>query len=436
MNASDLRKFLAIGAGVGIEIGARDLRVVAARVRPSGARLLGAVEIASFRERPAAEWGALYADFARRAGASHLSATVLLPRRDVIVRFLSLPGVRARDVASAIELQIDSLHPFLPEQAIYDWARVGPHGAVLVAIARRDAVERYTALFEEAGLSVAAFTFSAAALYSAVRLVSRPPSAGFLAFANTGDSLDAYGESEARPLFSASFDLPFERAAALAAAELRLEPGIEPLDAAALLPPPKGAPEAFDLSRNALAYAAALAGACPRLALPLNLLPPEYRKSNSRAMYVPVAGLAALVVIVLAAWLSITPIEDRKYLAALETEVSRLEPQARKAGTLQHSIDSARARARLLDDFRRRTRADLDSLAAATRLLPDSASLASLELTRNAIDLNGQAEQAEPLLKVLDDSPLFQSSEFKVPLARSGKYQLFRIRAAREGTPQ
>lgn len=436
MNARDFRKFLAIGSGVGIEIGARDLRVVAARVRPSGARLLGAIEIAGFRGRPAAEWGALYAEFAKRAGASYLSATVLLPRRDVIVRFLSLPGVPARDIASAIELQIDSLHPFPAEQAVYDWARVGSNGTVLVAITRREAIERYIALFEEAGLSVAAFTFSAAALYSAVRLVSWPSSAGFLAFTNAGDSLDAYGESEARPLFSASFDVPLERAAALAAAELRLEPGVEPLDAAALLPPPKAAPEAFDLSRNALAYAAALAGACPRLAMPLNLLPPEHRKSNSRAAYIPAAALAALVVLALAAWLSITPIEDRKYLAAIETEISRLEPRARRAETLQQSIDSVRTRARLLDDFRRRTRADLDALAAATRLLPDSASLASLELSRNAIDLNGQAEQAEPLLKVLDDSPLFQGSEFKVPLARSGKYQLFRIRAAREGVPQ
>ena len=36
----DLRKLLAFGSGIGIEIGATDLEVAAARVRPSGIHVL------------------------------------------------------------------------------------------------------------------------------------------------------------------------------------------------------------------------------------------------------------------------------------------------------------------------------------------------------------------------------------------------------------
>ena len=429
----ELRRLLAVGAGIGIEIGREDLIVNAVRVRPSGARLLGAATLTGFRKRAAADWGAAYADFAKRAGAAHLSATVLLPRHEVILRLLAMPGVADRDVASAIGFQIDSLHPFPEGQAAYSWARLGKGGAVLVAIARQDTLDRYVGLFAEAGVKVAAFTTSGAAFYSAARLVTRPPAGGFITFVNTGEVLEAYGESAAKALFSASFDLAEDRAPDLAASELRLEPGSEPLDVQALLPAPKGVPEGFDFSRNAPAYAAALAGACPRLALPMNLLPAEFRRSNSRVMYVPVAALALLVLVCLIGLAAITPIEDRKYMRALEAETRRLEPLAHKAERIDREIETTGARARLLDDFHGRSKADLDALAELTKLLKPPSFLSSLEISRDIVTLNGSAEQAGPILHLLDDSPFFEGSKFTVPLARAGGLEAFRVRTARKG---
>jgi hypothetical protein len=432
LDLPDLRRLLATGTGVGIEIDDDVLRVAAVRVRPNGARLLGAATIAGFRERTAANWGAVYADFQKRTGTSHLAATVLLPRRDVIVRLVTLPGVAGRDLASAIEFQIDSLHPFAEEQAAFAWTRLGTSGAVLVAITRKETVERYVSLFSEAGVKVAGFTFSAAVLYSASRLLARPRAGGFLAFAPAGDSLEAYGESEARPVFSAAFDVPRERAAELAGAELRLDPGAEPVDVAALLPSPAGAPADYDFSRNALAYAAALAGACPRLALPINLLPAENRSSNSRAIYVPTFVLGAAAVLCVVALALISPVKDREYLRGLESETARLQPMARKSADLDRAIEATRAKTVLLDGFRRQSKAGLDALAAVNKLLEPPAYLSSLELGRDSITLSGSAERAEPLLKVFDNSSLFQASEFTVPLTPNGKMQIFRIRAARK----
>ena len=436
MDFPGLRTLLAVGTGVGIEIEDDVLRVAAVRVRPTGARLLGAATINGFRERTAAGWGAVCTDFLKRTGASHLAATVLLPRRDVIVRLLTLPGVKDQDVASAIQFQIDSMHPFPEEQAAYAWTRLGGSGAVLVAITRKDTLEHYFGLFSEAGVKVAAFTFSAAVLYSAARLLARPPAGGFLAFAPAGDGLEAYGESEARPVFSAAFDVPRERAAELASAELRLDSGVEPMDVAALLTSPGGAPPDYDLSRNALAYAAALAGACPRLALPLNLLPAEHRSSNSRAIYVPTVVLAAAALLSVVALASIAPVKDREYLRGLQKETVRLQPLARKAGEIDRAIQATRARTRQLDDFRRRSKGALDALEEVNKLIEPPAYLSSLEMAEDSITVAGSAERAEPLLKVFDSSPLFQGSEFTIPLSPSGKMQMFRIRAARKGVSQ
>jgi Tfp pilus assembly protein PilN len=429
----EFRKWLAIGTGVGIQIGEADLSVIVTRVRPTGARVLGATTVARFRERPAADWGAEYTEFLRRLGASYLSATVLLPRRDLIVRQLALPGVADRDLAAAIGLQLDSLHPFGEDEAAHAWCRIGRSGAVLIAILRREVLERYIALFSEAGVKIAAFTFSAAAVHSGARLLSTPPRGGFLALAECEGALEIYGESETKPVFSAAFELPRDDASARAAAELRLPADAEPLELSALLPAPKTAPAGYDSSRNTLAYAAALAGACPRLALPLNLLPPEHRSSTSRALFAPTAVLAFLLVVVLVGLASITPIEDRKYLAGLESEIARFEPQARKAGTLDRGIDQARVRVTLLDGFRQRSKADLDALADLTKVMQPPVWVTTLEMNRNSAVLSGQAEQAAPLLKLIDGLPQFQGSEFTGPMARAGKNEIYRIRALRKG---
>lgn len=432
----ELRKWLAVGSGVGIEIGERDLRVVAARVRPSGPRVLGAAVIERFRERPAAEWGAIYADFLKRLGLSHLAATVLLPRRELVVRVLALPGVPSRELAAAIGFQIEALHPYPEEEALWAWSRLEGSDSVLIAVTRQQTIAGYASLFAEAGVKAASFTVSAAAFYSALRLFGRPPAGGFLALYQGEEGVEAYGEGPARALFSAEFPAGWERAAAMAAAELRLEAenGVRRLEE--LLPQPKTFPSGFDLSEFAPAYAAALHGACRRLGLDLNLLPPEHRAAASRLIYAPTAVLLVLLAAAGIALASIQPIEDRRYLAALRAEIARLEPEARKAGELDRQIEALRARIRSLDSFRRRSKADLDLLAELTRRLQPPVWISQMEMTRDALNLAGEAEQASALLKLLDESPLLRNSEFTMPIARVGNAEAFRIRSQREGGPQ
>ena len=114
MKTSDIKKWLAFGTGVGIEIRGDDLEVTVARVRPQGVRILGTTTIVRFRQRPASEWGAEYARFLTTTGGSHLAAAVLLPRREMVVRRLSLPGVASRDMDAAIRFQVNLL--FYPEK--------------------------------------------------------------------------------------------------------------------------------------------------------------------------------------------------------------------------------------------------------------------------------------------------------------------------------
>src|SRR5262245_10316284 len=101
-----LRSWLAFGSGVGIEIGPGSLRIVIARCRHSGIDVLGSHVIENYMDRPAAEWGAEYGAFLKKRGADHLAASVVLPRRDVSVRVVALPGVEKSDIEAALRLQI------------------------------------------------------------------------------------------------------------------------------------------------------------------------------------------------------------------------------------------------------------------------------------------------------------------------------------------
>jgi hypothetical protein len=94
--------------------------------------------------------------------------------------------------------------------------------------------------------------------------------------------------------------------------------------------------------------------------------------------------------------------------------------------------ETARTRTALLDAFRRRSRDDMDVLKETTRLLPPPTWLNSIEINRATVNLGGETEQAAQLLKVLDASPLFESSDFTLGITRVGNMEAFRIRTNRE----
>jgi len=434
MIPAGLRKWAAIGSGVGLEIagprGSESLRVSAVRVRPQGARVLGGFTVEDFQHQPAASWGADYAAFLGKLGIRHVAATVVLPRHEVIIRQLAMPGISGKDLAGAIQFQLDGLHPYSEDDVVSSWTRLEHSSTVLVAIARAGTIQRYATLFAEAGIKIAGFTCSAALAYSALRIFGGTPPAELLAYEFSENGVEIYGESPAKPVFSAAFNInpessELERAAAQASAELRFESAPPMVPLAELL----GADPA-------LPYAAALASACPRLCLPLNLLPVEQRQTSSPMVWVPSTVLAALVLLAAGATTALPGIENRRYLGEIGTEIAKVQPAVAKAAALDRDIDLTRKRTLLLDAFRARSKADMDVLSEMTRLLASPAWLTSLDLNGQQVAVTGETDQAAVLLKAIDASPQFESSEFVSPPQRTANGEVFRIRTTREASRQ
>jgi hypothetical protein len=429
--SKDFRKLLAFGSGVGLEIGSTDLEIAVTRVRPGKIQVLGRLTIENYATRPAAEWGAEYARFLKATGANRLSATVLLPRREVIVRQIALPGVADKDIEGAIRFQLDTLHPYGEDEVVWGWSPLS-YGGVLVGIVLRSTMERYIGLFTEAGIAVCSFTFSAAAVHAAIRLNGAGQAGeGFVALSRSaGGAVEVYGESPSRPLFSAEFDLAPQRATMLALSELRLAADTAPRTLEEMLPRPAVNPVENDISRNALPYATALSGACPRFAPAANVLPPEYRRFNSRAVFVPTVVLATLLLLVAGSMAVYASWSEKQYLKQIGARIAGLEPLHKRADSLDKEYERTRARALLLDQFRKQTRTDLDALNELTHLLEPPAWSNSIDLARDSVRISGSAPQTAPLVKILDASPFFEKTETQMS-APQANGETFQIRTNR-----
>jgi hypothetical protein len=90
------------------------------------------------------------------------------------------------------------------------------------------------------------------------------------------------------------------------------------------------------------------------------------------------------------------------------------------------------ARARVLDQFRQQTRRDLDALNELTKLVEPPAWTNTTILTRDTARITGEAQQASPLLKILDSSPLFEGSvPDSIQRSPGGNGEFFNIRMNR-----
>ena len=149
--------------------------------------------------------------------------------------------------------------------------------------------------------------------------------------------IEIYGESVAKPVFSAEFDMPPARAAALAFSELRLA-GEEPRSLTNTLPVPRNVAAA-----DTMAYATALASLAWWNAKYANLLPAERRTVHSRARFIPTAILAVFLLATGIAWLVYIGWRDQRYLDELHAEIAKVQPAADRADALDRLTADHRA---------------------------------------------------------------------------------------------
>ena len=124
------------------------------------------------------------------------------------------------------------------------------------------------------------------------------------------------------------------------------------------------------------------------------------------------------------------------YMETLTQEMAKIQPLAMRASAMDKEIQTTRARTFLLDGLRRKAKADMDVLAAMTSLLQPPTWLQSMDVNATQVSVTGETNQAEPLLKVIDESPLFEATEFASPPSRAQGVERFSLRTKRTEGPK
>jgi Tfp pilus assembly protein PilN len=423
-------KWRSFGTGVGIEVTPESLFATITVVRPSGIKVLDSLEIPRYRERPAAEWGADYLAFLKKHKLQQLSAAVVLPAADCISRSIPMPGVSAQELSAAIQYQLEGLHPFSEDEATHSFSRLaGSRSAsVAIAIAKREVIEDYATLFDEAGIDLYSFLSPAAAIYSALRILQLPPASQFLAIHEDAAGLLLYGESDTHPIYCVRFPASSDRALSSSAAQLRLPEDAPQARLASLLP----AAEKFDVA-GPLSFAASLASAVPSLSLPVNLLPMARRRLKSPWRWVPTLILVALLMVLGIGFATYQEYENKRILNRLDAEIAKLQPRLANVRNLDSEIEVASKKLKYFSGMATQPQQDLESLRELTRIIPMSAFVSRLDMTRDEVLVAGETDQSLEMLKTLDSSPYFKDSEFTSSPNRlpNGK-DVFQMRSKRE----
>ncbi len=447
------------GTGCGIEIRGDDLVVTAVKSRRGGVRILGRCVIAGFRVREPREWGGEYSRFLKGIGLDHMAATVCLPRREVIVRRLQLPAMNRKEMAAAVVLQLETLHPFGDEDIYHDYAPVSDDRSaadrvsLIVMIAESSVVDGYTDRFAAAGIAAASFSVAAAALHTALRVRWDEPPSPLVIGDFRADLLELYGEAPGREAWTSEFDLATvsaDHAMQLAYSDLRLTPaarvalvvsgavealpefpGFERKSAEALFPAPLESPQEFDLSRDLWAMAVALESACPYLGWRANLLPVERRESNSRLMYVPTAVLLGLLCLLGLAFAARPLIQNSAYASRLEAETHRLNRIVFEVEKNRKQTGNAREKLEQLQRLRARTEIDMRIMSELSDRIPDTVWLDNLEVDDSGIQIQGMGPEAAPLLAFINESSTLADAKFSRSLTVTEDGERFEITAER-----
>ncbi len=366
-----------------------------------------------FRARRPEEAGAAYRQFLRSQGLSVANAVVALPRRDVLLRTLTLPAEALRALDKAIEYQVDGLHPFEEGGVDYAYSPIGRasdtgHLQVAVVMIEKGIAASYYEWFAQAGIPISGFTTSAAVLYG-LALESAP----VFVVSRQGEAAEILAVSSNASLWSREVPLAsLDRELQLCRAEMRL-----PDDA-----------DVRTIEQPDVAYAAALA-ALEKRPFSINLLPEARRVYESPWTHALTYALAGVVVLLLAAVGMRGTLQDYLYLRHVNDKIRLLEPKVKYIQKLEGKEGRQLTRVTTLAALRGRTPARLRTLAELTRLLPATASLADADIGDDGVTITGSADSASGLLALLATSPQFRNPEFLSAITKNNEgKELFRIR--------
>lgn len=378
---------------------------------------------------------------------------VSLPRSEALLGHLTVPEAARGDLDQVVEFEVDRILPLAREQIFFDHlvrTRADKIELQVVAL-RREVVAEVLMALEIAEIYPRSLVVHPVALADLVAFsgISEEQPVAFVHRAPSGGGVDilAQGRLLSSHRFAAAEVAGPEQRAALAAAEagsagvsrdevrvveiprfLAGNDEIAPGEAASnstdaeilgeLLTGLQVAEEArADLELRILPALGAGLAAVREASEPLNLLPPEKRRSGGEGAPVLTFFLAAALALMTGMWLFGSMVQDYRIRAQLDGELAALAPQLREVrdqekeaqllhDNLQILLGSGQAAATVY-------------LRELTGVVPKDAYLTSFRMRKGKVEIEGFSREASELIPAIEKSRYFSSAQFTSPVTKA-----------------
>lgn len=384
------------------------------------------------------------------SGAQDPTVVLGLPRREVMVRHLSLPAAAEKSLGNALNLQLGLYKPSDEEDFCWDAGvvRRAEQLAVSLAFVPRTRIEELVAKLHDAGFPVSRLTAAQfATLDWTLRAAEDRQNLCMLLVQSRGSEIELALVRKGCCVASRSFTRAEGDAASVANEARKMlaanrVPGSETLqvvyggaDSAQWRAALSDLGEARELAQFCDAWSLTETTDAPpdeywgaiALALDglnwtgdyrLNLLPKELRPARRRWQHAPTYALLTVNLLLLTALAGRGPLQRQITLHRYNAEISRVEQKAslvERQVKKEHRIE---AQLTALRSFQENGRRPLDALSSVAQKLPTDAWLSTYNCRENKVDVTGTAKTASAVLPALKTAPQFDDVQFAGGLSR------------------
>jgi Tfp pilus assembly PilM family ATPase/Tfp pilus assembly protein PilN len=395
-------------------------------------------------------------NFFRRNHIRTDQVRVGIPRREAMVRLISLPEAARENLHQVMQYEIDRYLPFGVDELFFDHHVMGPGRRprtirVMLVAVRKDRVEWYMKVLDKAHVRPAAIEISSTALVNASAHSTGDESKPFI-LVDVGDSgIEVNAVAGRNLVFSRFAACPdhgisgcvqeeLDKALAQLQEEMQkpvplpspvvfsgkdsLEEIIQGLNGRTEFnfilasPPGKFLSSKGEVRRPfQLAAAVGLArGGLYRTPLSINLLPRSAEGQAARLSKRLTKVLIVLAVLAGLLWQGGRLVSQRLELQRIGKDIEQLKPSAEATFQLRQKAEKIGHQIQVLTHEVNKKQGSLTILRELTNLVPTSAWLSQFDYDEKKLVITGYAESASGLIPVLEASPLLEKVKFSAPI--------------------
>jgi len=409
---------------------------------------------------------ALLGEYVARNLLAGSAARLCVPADRVYTARLSFPPLKDKDLRAALELELERLFPVPPSRLRFGWRRLatvsGRTAVPLVVAAVPSAyLERWEEICSRTGLTLrgavpAGWAVSSACLFGGVG------GGSFAILRDAGGAVEGTVLAKGEPVFSFSRECPEESMPAEGLSQIEdamgdapaageegpvilvAPPGWFPKEgpgspaeggryrlmeefessAAKAMGGPAGTEESLPVWKMLGAFGAAANGKT------IDFLAPPGGGAASRAARIAVGALAALAVLLAAAWPASLVLRTGRELARLDARIEALRPAVADVEEALGDLAHVEDRIAVLAESAAGRDEMLAILRELTERLPQGTWLTGLRVDERKVEMDGLSPSASEIFPLLTRDGRFRGVEFASPITRQpDNLERFRIRA-------